>query len=192
MMSNVHVDGSKRFDRDDNEFGLQTLDHFAMPTLDVDRMVRFMVEVLGGEIWAAHGYDERDRELGRHKHVFVRIGNVLMQVAVPNDGKLKIGKDDPNFWPHWAFLVSAEDMDRNIERLRSLGIPIFGPVQHRGSNGITTAYFLSPDGHKLELVTYDVYPEDKILGISGDKGVGRAEVQKLIHDWPDVDGTAAA
>lgn len=182
-LQNLNVEAGTRYLRDDNEFGLIGLDHFALPVLDVDLMVRFIHEVLGGEPYYRAGYDELDREMGRAKHVFMRVGNVLMQIATPRDGKLKVGKDDLNAWPHWAFTVTAEDLDRNIERVRSLGIPVFGVVEHRGYGGNVSAYFASPEGHKLELTTYDDYPAEKIIGMTG-AGLG-PHWDKLFHDWPN-------
>jgi catechol 2,3-dioxygenase-like lactoylglutathione lyase family enzyme len=183
---NLVAKAGTRYLRDDNPFGFKGLDHFAMPSLDIDLMVRFMTEVLGGELFYAAGYDETDRELGRSRHVFVRVGATLMQVATPRDGRLRIGREDPNGWPHWAFDMTAADLDANVERLRGLGIPVYGPVAHRGYEGNVSAYFASPEGHKFELTTYDDYPEERMLGYTGTPGVGHPNWPQLFHDWPNV------
>jgi catechol 2,3-dioxygenase-like lactoylglutathione lyase family enzyme len=164
--------------RTDNRFGLRRMDHFAMETNNIEIMERFMIEVLGGEPYYYAGFDARDRDLGRVKHIFIRIGSVLMQCAESKDGKTTLDKNNGNVSPHWAFEVSAEDLDKNIARLRSLGIPVIGPVSHRDID-VTSAYFQSPEGHKLEICTWDPYPVEKTTP-------GRIDFPSLAHDWPNV------
>lgn len=184
-LSNLDVTPGTRDLETDNEYGLLGFDHFALPSLDVDLMYAFITEVLGGVPYYMAGFDEVDRRLGRKKHIFMRVGTTLMQCATPNDGRIKIGTDDSNSWPHWAFTVTPGGMDANIARLRALGIPVFGPIEHRGANAVS-AYFASPEGHKLELITWDEYPDENKLGISGQPGVGRVDWPSLYHSWPDV------
>jgi hypothetical protein len=139
-----------RYDADDNQFGLRGLDHFALETLDI--------------------------ELGRVRHIFLRVGTMLVQCAEPKNGEISVRKDDPNVSPHFAFAVSAEHLDRNVERLRRLHIPVQGPVRHRGVD-VVSCYFQSPEGHKLEICTWDPYPADKAP-------YGRIDWPALAHDWP--------
>lgn len=184
VLQNMDTTPGTRFIKSDNKYGLIGMDHFALPTLNIDLMAEFIQEVLGGVPYYVAGYDEVDQSMGRRKHIFMRVGNVLMQCAEPQDGKIKIGKEDLNGWPHWAFIVTAEDMENNVERLQSLGIPVFGPVQHRGVEAVS-AYFASPEGHKLEIVTYDTYPDEKTIGVAGAPGVGHTDWEKLFHNWPN-------
>lgn len=180
---NLEAGPGSRHARRDNRYGLQGIDRCSLPTLDVDGLCRFVAEVLGGELYAASGCDEADRALGLPRQVVMRVGRVLLQLAEPADGRLVCGRVDANAWPHWAFAVSAADLERNVERLRSLGIPVFGPVTHAGEFS-AAAYFASPEGHKLELKTYDLYPADKLAGEMGAPGVGYTDWPALRHDWP--------
>lgn len=152
-LQNVDAVPGTRFLNTANKFGFTGVDHVALPALDMDRMAAFLTEVLGGDVYYVAGYNDADAQLGRSKHVFMRIGETLVQFASPQDGVQKIGKDDFNSWPHWAFGVAAEGLRDNVDRLRSIGIDVFGPVEHRGVEAVS-AYFTSPEGHKLELVTY--------------------------------------
>jgi hypothetical protein len=97
---------------------------------------------------------------------------------------LKVGKDDLNPWPHWAFTTTARGLERNVERLKELGIPVFGPAEHVGGDSFS-AYFASPEGHKLEIVTYEDFPKEKTIGIFGAPGVGHPQWGTLFHDWPN-------
>jgi hypothetical protein len=157
------------------------MDHFALETNDIELMAKFMHEVLGGETFYYAGFDETDRRLGRVKHIFIRIGAVLMQCAESKDGKTTLDRMNPNVSPHWAFEVSPEDLDKNIARLRGLGIPVAGPIEHRNLD-CTCAYFQSPEGHKLELCTWEPYP--------GKRTEGRIDWAALAHNWPHTGKSA--
>jgi len=166
----------QRYETEDNEFGLRNMDHFALETRNIELMVRFIGEVLGGQPYYYAGFDEADKAAGRVKHIFLRVGNVLVQCAESKDGKVALDKNNPNVSPHWAFTVSAVDLDRNIARLRKLGIPCTDPIQHRGLD-VTSAYFQSPEGHKFEICTWEPYPEHKAKHM-------RIDWPSLAHDWP--------
>lgn len=170
-----------RHDTADNKYGFQGMDHFALETRDIIRMERFMCEVLGGEPYYYTGFSDEDKKRGRIPHIFVRIGNVLMQCAEPRNGQFTIVKDDPNIAPHSAFGMSAADLERNVARLRALGVPVAGPYRHHPID-IVSAYFQSPEGHKLELCTWEPYAaEAKMIGDPGVKGV---DWPGLAHNWP--------
>lgn len=182
--TNVNTKPGDRYAKTENKYKLAGCDHFALPTMNVELMTAFIEEVLGGELYSRHGFDEVDQSMGRKKHIFYRVGDVLMQCAEPQDGRLKIGKEDLNGWPHWAFGTTAQGLDENYERLKSIGIPIFGPVRHRGG-GAVSIYFAGPEGHKLEIVTNEPYPEEK-APVAGSPGVGHTDWSKLWHEWPNI------
>jgi catechol 2,3-dioxygenase-like lactoylglutathione lyase family enzyme len=179
-LANLTQPVGARHAHDDNAFGLGSIDHFALPTKNIELMERFIREVLGGVPYYYAGFDETDRQMGRSKHIFIRVGNVLMQCAEPVNGDMIIRKDDPNSPPHQAFLVSAADLDRNVARLRGLGIPVAGPYRHRGID-IVSAYFQSPEGHKLEICTWEPYVGDALM--TGAPDVGMVPWTTLAHDW---------
>jgi catechol 2,3-dioxygenase-like lactoylglutathione lyase family enzyme len=166
----------------DNAFGLQGVDHVALPTRNILLLERFMREVLGGKPYYYAGFDDTDRQMGRRPHVFARVGDTLFQFTEEPNAILN-GKDDPHISPHTAFRVSAADLDRNTERLEALGIPVAGPFGHRDTTCVSV-YFQSPEGHKLELVTWDHYPKDKFQ-IIGEKGVF-VRWPTLAHNWPNA------
>ncbi len=182
-LRNLNARDGQRFADVGNEFGLGSIDHFALPTRNIELMERFIRVVLGGKPYYYAGFDEADRQMGRAKHIFIRVGNVLMQCAEPADGKMIIRKDDPNSPPHQAFLVSAADLEGNIARLRGLGIPVAGPYRHRGID-VVSAYFQSPEGHKLEICTWEPYHGDALM--TGAPGVGTVPWLTLTHDWPNT------
>lgn len=181
-LHNVDTVPGKRYEQN-NPYNLQ-FHHFALPTNNIELMAAFVREVFGGEIVMAAGFDEVDRSMGRKKHFFIQIGNVRLQCGEPQDGLVKIGKEDLNSWPHWAFDVTAAGLDEFQERLKAMRIPYFGPVSHRGGEG-KGIYFASPEGHKFEIRTADPYPEEK-APVAGSPGVGHTDWSKLGHDWPNT------
>jgi hypothetical protein len=175
-LTNISPRAGQRYEAGDNEFGLRGMDHFALETLDIQLMERFIREVLGGKSYYYAGFDSTDVQLGRVRHIFLRVGSVLVQCAEPKNGKISVRKDDPNVSPHFAFTVSAESLDRHVERLRRLSIPVQGPVRHRGVD-IVSCYFQSPEGHKLELCTWDPYAVERA-------SYNRIDWPALAHNWP--------
>src|SRR5262249_10601305 len=141
----VKASAEARYSRTDNRFGFTTLDHVAWPTLDLERAYRFIEEVLGGVAWATVGFAPGDQEHDVPKTVFMRIGDMLVQISEPQDGVLRIGEDDPNWWPHWCFSCGADDLERNVKRMRAMGIPVFGPVARIGGDVTgASAYCTTP------------------------------------------------
>jgi catechol 2,3-dioxygenase-like lactoylglutathione lyase family enzyme len=177
-----HPESTMRDTEADNVFGLEGVDHVALPTRNIVLIERFTREVLGGKPYYYAGFDDSDRQMGRRPHIFVRVGTVLFQFT-EEPGAVLNSKSDPHISPHTAFRVKAAAFDANIDRLRKLGIPVAGPFRHRDISCVSV-YFQSPEGHKLELVTYEPYPYDKAQLI-GEKGV-RVEWPSLTHDWPNM------
>lgn len=168
-----------------NAFGLRSIDHFALPTCNISLMEAFVREVLGGSPYYYAGFDEQDRRMGRPPHIFIRVGDVLFQCTEVPESEMTVRKDDENVAPHIAFKVSAKDLEANFERLKKI-IPVSGPYRHRGID-CTTFYFMSPEGHKLEICTWEHYPEEKSK-MMGAPGVGIMKWSKLAHDWPNATG----
>jgi catechol 2,3-dioxygenase-like lactoylglutathione lyase family enzyme len=183
-LENVSPEVASRYDRHDNPFELNGLDHFALPTLDIALMERFIREVLGGEPYYYAGFDETDARMGRVGHIFIRVGHVLMQCAEPANGKMIFRKDDENISPHFAFTTTPAGLDANTERLRGIGIPVAGPFRHLNVD-VTSVYFQSPEGHKLEICTWEPYPHEK-AGVMGAAGVGHVHWPSLAHTWPNL------
>lgn len=182
QISNFRPKVGGRDDRKDNKVDLWGMDHFALPVKDVARMEKFVREVLGGEPYYYAGFDESDRKMGRKPHMFMRIGNVLFQ-CTEESGPSYPRQDDNDISPHWAFGTTAAGIDKNVEWLTSQGIPVAGPYSHKDVDCVSI-YFKTPEGHKLEICTWDAYPEEKSK-LMGAPGVGFLNWPTLQHDWPN-------
>jgi catechol 2,3-dioxygenase-like lactoylglutathione lyase family enzyme len=178
-LHNVNPRFGQRYERKDSPFDLIGMDHFALPVRDVARMELFVREVLGGEAYYYAGLDDVDKKMGRRPHLFMRIGDVLFQ-CTEEWGPSHPRQDDNDISPHWAFGTTAAGMDKNLAWLKRQNIPVFGPVGHRDID-VISFYFKSPEGHKLEICTWEPYKGS--LGMMGAPGIGFIDWSKLTHNW---------
>ena len=124
------------------EYGIQGLDHVAIAVQDVERSQRFYAEVLGLE----RAHEEWDVPV-----VMAANGTgvaIFDKDLHPGDGA---GQPEVRIL-HIAFRVDREGFERARDELASHGLePRFS------DHGIAhSIYFNDPDGHQLELTTYEV------------------------------------
>lgn len=124
-------------------FQLQGIDHVAIAVRDVDRSVAWYREVLGLErvhdVWGNHP-------------AMVGIGTTAVALfPVEGAPKPRPGRDVLTM-RHLAFRVDRTNFLAAQAALRSRGIP-FEPEHHGISESI---YFHDPDGHELEITTYEL------------------------------------
>ena len=126
-------------------FMTEGLDHVAIVVTDVERSVAWYREVLGLErIHDAWGNEPAVVGAGGSGiAIFQVTGDGVTQVA-PNHGSIGLN--------HLAFRVDRSNFERAQEHLRSCGIKF-----HFEDHGIShSIYFTDPDGHLLEITTYDL------------------------------------
>lgn len=123
---------------------LQGIDHVALAVRDVARSAQWYIEVLGFE----HRYP------GKWDGVPVFVGQGTTALAL-----FAVGADDPSRPPrrsiamlHLAFRATNYQFAAAQDDLRARGIA-FEFRDHEISHSI---YFHDPDGHALEITTYEV------------------------------------
>ena len=113
--------------------------HFSLPVSDLDRSAKFYQELLGMTVI------QRTPRM-----VFLKCGEDYLILAKGNMPlKYDSGKDTP---VHHAFKVASQDFEPSVEFLRQNGIEVFNIEDRR--DGVfhgRQAYFLDPDGNKLEI-----------------------------------------
>jgi hypothetical protein len=52
---------------------------------------------------------------------------------------------------HWAYRVDYRRAEETVEYIKSLGVPVEGPVGHKREEGIVNWFFLDPDEYRVEV-----------------------------------------
>lgn len=113
--------------------------HFSLPVTDLDRSRKFYEGLLGMKVVEQSA-----------RMVFLRTGDNYLILARGNEPlKYETSKSTP---VHHAFRVAPEDFEPSIQFLRSNGVEVFN-IENRDTGVFwgPQAYFLDPDGNKLEI-----------------------------------------
>jgi catechol 2,3-dioxygenase-like lactoylglutathione lyase family enzyme len=113
--------------------------HFSLPVTDLDRSRKFYEGVLGMKVI------EQSTRM-----VFLQTGNDHIILA---KGKEPLKYDSAKNTPvHHAFKVKPDEFQSSIEDLRKNGVEVFN-IEDRNEGVFwgPQAYFLDPDGNKLEI-----------------------------------------
>jgi catechol 2,3-dioxygenase-like lactoylglutathione lyase family enzyme len=113
--------------------------HFSLPVTDLDRSRKFYEGVLGLKV------------IGQSpRMVFLQTGDDFLILAKGNNAlKYDTAKSTP---VHHAFRVKPEEFQASIDELRKNDVEVFN-IEDRNTGVFwgPQAYFLDPDGNKLEI-----------------------------------------
>ena len=123
---------------------LQSIDHVAVSVRDVDESAQWYCEVLGFErqhdhVW--HGFP-----------VFVGKGDAAVALFPLRDGENPKRATAGARVLHFAFRANRSNFLAAQQELKDREIP-FDFQDHHISHSI---YFADPDGHKIEITTYEL------------------------------------
>jgi len=118
---------------------IQGVLHFSLPVSDLDRSRKFYEGLLGMKVVEQSA-----------RMVFLRTGDNYFILA---KGNAPLRCDAPQTTPvHHAFKVKPEEFQSSIDYLRKNGIEVFNiEDRNQGVFWGPQAYFLDPDGNKLEI-----------------------------------------
>ena len=126
---------------------IQTLDHIAIIAKDPDASVKWYTETLGLEPAFKGEWN------GVPKFVVTKENNTGIAIfpAATDDPK---SKPDGDYLvvDHFAFRIAGVDFERAQEELKAKGVE-FRTADHIVAKSI---YMHDPDGHEVELTTYEV------------------------------------
>ncbi len=121
---------------------LETLDHVGLAVSDIDRSVEWYRRVLGLERVYQEAWDD-------YPAVLVRGGS---GVALFPAGETHIEPSAFGSLQHVAFRTSRQALEEARSELRAAGIE-FKESDHKVARSL---YLLDPDGHLIEITTYDI------------------------------------
>lgn len=112
--------------------GLIGMSHFGFASADLDRSVRFYVDVLGARLqWQTE------------HQIKLYVGDIGM--AIP------LGEPNPNYDLHFAFKVDPDHVDEVFAHIESCGVEVDGPHGH-GTEPVNVSWFFEdPDGYRIEI-----------------------------------------
>ena len=170
--------------------------HIAISTADMKAQIKFFADVLGMELvglfWmhgvknAWHGF----MKMGDYAFAFVFLPK--NKEAQPVIGQTHAGSgagaSAPGTLQHLALNVdTAEELLAMRDRIRSRGVPCFGPINHGLCQSI---YFAGPEGLSLEIATNDAdapldtegsWLEPEVIELAG---ISADELEKYRHPGP--------
>ena len=124
-------------------FTLEGLDHAALAVRDVERSAQWYVEVLG--------FERRFEGMWEGVPVFVGLGQTALALFPAKDAR-RLPDGTARRVLHLALRADRENFLAAQRDLTSRGIA-FHFSDHEVSHSI---YFRDPDGHELEITTYDL------------------------------------
>lgn len=122
---------------------LEGIDHVALSVRDVERAAQWYIEVLG--------FEPRFQEMWKGVPIFIGKGTTALALFQA-DSIREACSENPIRMLHLAMRANRDNFLAAQDELRRRGIP-FEFEDHQISHSI---YFNDPDGHKLEITTYEL------------------------------------
>ena len=123
---------------------LEGLDHVAITVRDVERSARWYTEVLGLE--------RQYEDVWGGVPTFVGKGKTGLALFTAEETESSLGEKKAVRMSHFAWRADRENFLRAQQELKERGVA-FEFADHEVSHSI---YFRDPDGHKVEITTYEL------------------------------------
>ena len=167
------------------------IDHLAIVTDDMPTAMDFYTRVLGLQLLHVRRVPfEQDRWQPPYhnlRHYFFNMGNdSLFAIFEYPKGLPRQNRDHVGGMQHIAFHVPFEKFDAMIERVKSCGVNVVGPVSLGGR--FWSAYFLDPFGIRLEIATSRTdTPMTNVESVLKSEKEAREELETLFSDAAEVE-----
>jgi len=123
---------------------LDGIDHVALGVRDVERSAKWYIEILG--------FERLHENMWNGVPTFVGKGNTGIAFFPTHGGDFKSAPHNRIRMLHLAFRANRKNFLRAQQQLKKRGIK-FEFQDHEISHSI---YFCDPDGHQLEITTYEL------------------------------------
>jgi catechol 2,3-dioxygenase-like lactoylglutathione lyase family enzyme len=117
------------------------ISHSGFYVEDLDRTAEFYTKVFGARVaW------RNDKSANPLMKLYIGDFGLSIIKRPPDEANIDI----PHAI-HWAYRVDPAKAEETIEHIKSLGIPVEGPVGHKREPGIVNWFFLDPDNYRVEV-----------------------------------------
>jgi catechol 2,3-dioxygenase-like lactoylglutathione lyase family enzyme len=163
------------------------IDHFAVPSNDVDAWIKFQMNVLGARLVRINGLTTEARQRNQGIAAFCGMPNSMVDGFLSPDSLPAAGGPGEG-WPRFGFFIRAEEIDEHLRRLDEQNVPHTDPIRTsaEGQEG-TAIRFADPDGNQLEFWAPTRLPTGAMAGATPLK-VGR--ISHAVYESRDLDRTA--
>ncbi len=163
------------------------IDHFAVATNDLDRWIKFTVNVLGAKVDRVNGLTTEARQRHQAVAAFCRTPYSIVDGFL-QDEMLPPAPDPGASLPRFGFFINQADVDEHLRRLDEYGVAHTDAFRTsaEGQDG-TAIRFCDPDGNQYEFWAPTHMPAGAMAG-AGPLKVGR--ISHGVYECRDLDRTA--
>src|SRR6266545_4910218 len=126
------------------------IDHVAVPSNDLDKWIKFQLNVLGAKLERINGLTTEARQRNQGIAAFCRTPNSMVDGFLFSD-QLPAAAEPGAALPRFGFFIRPEDIDEHLRRLDEQQIAHTDPIRttEEGQEG-TAIRFVDPDGNHYE------------------------------------------
>jgi predicted enzyme related to lactoylglutathione lyase len=163
------------------------IDHFAVPSNDLDKWIRFQLNVLGAKLERINGLTTEARGRNQGVAAFCRTPYSMVDGFL-SDKQLPAPEQPGEGYPRFGFFIRPEDIDEHLRRLDENQVAHTDPIRTsaEGQEG-TAIRFADPDGNQLEFWAPNHMPAGAMAGETPAK-VGR--ISHGVYESRDLARTA--
>ena len=163
------------------------IDHFAVPSNDLDRWIKFQINVLGAKLERINGLTTEARRRDQGIAAFCRTPYSMVDAFLQAE-QLPTPAEPGEGLPRFGFFIRPEDVDEHLRRLDEQHVPHTDPTptSDEGQEGVAIR-FADPDGNQLEFWAPARMPAGAMAGATPLK-VGR--ISHAVYESRDLDRTA--
>lgn len=163
------------------------IDHFAVPSNDLDRWIKFQVNVLGAKLERINGLTTEARQRNQGMAAFCRTPYSMVDAFLSSE-QLPAAAEPGAGLPRFGFFIRPEDVEEHLRRLDDQQVPHADPIRTSDEGQAGTAIrFNDPDGNQLEFWAPTHLPAGAMAGATPVK-VGR--ISHAVYESRDLDRTA--
>ena len=131
-------------------YGVETIDHIAIPVRDLETNQRFYIDMLGLKFKTT-----RRNPDGSPRQTYVLAGENIIGLHLPGVRARTSSSNGPRIGVN----VTSDRLERIERNLRSASYPFIGPIEHSvDAPLVRSIYFDDPDGNHLEICLRRVEP----------------------------------